>query len=102
MKDQFRARQVALWLNLVPDLVCKQLHDQIGLFQPLFLKLIPTETYPGLNPNFLFVLSCESVSSSIYSIILFFSPIIGGELLLSSHSSTMLNLKQGEKRAARI
>ena len=55
MKDQFRARQVALWLNLVPDLVCKQLHDQIGLFQPLFLNSLRTETYPGLNPIFLFV-----------------------------------------------
>ena len=55
MKDQFRARQVALWLNLVPDLVCKQLHDQIGLFQPLFLNFIHTKTYPGLNPIFLFV-----------------------------------------------
>ena len=30
MKDQFRARQVALWLNLVPDLVCPLL--PISLF----------------------------------------------------------------------
>ena len=49
MKDQFRARQVALWLNLVPDLVCEQLHDRIGLFQPLFLNLIQKHFFRVLS-----------------------------------------------------
>ena len=61
MKDQFRARQVALWLNLVPDLVCKQLHDQIGLFQPLFLNFIRTQTYPGLNLSLCFLVRVSLV-----------------------------------------